>query len=316
MRAIAISGFGADPESMELPDPEPGPGMFLVRLRAAGVNPFDLKVAGGALRDVVPHRFPLILGNDGAGEVAAVGSGVTAFRPGDAVFGQFMNLPLGLGSYAEYALATEEDAVAPVPDGMSFALAAAVPTASMAAFAVVDAAAVGAGRTVLVVGATGGVGQSAVQFAADRGADVIATAATEDDAELLESLGAAATVDHTTGRLPAQVAGLRPDGVHAVLDLVDDAAGVAPLLPLLRGGDAVAVSTTGALDPEALSHRGIRAENVRSRGSSALLATLADMVAAGRLHLTLDHEAPLTGGPAALARLAEAHTRGKTVLHI
>ncbi|WP_211754689.1 NADP-dependent oxidoreductase [Nocardioides gansuensis] len=155
--------------------PEPGPDEILVRIHAAGLNPFDWKVADGALEGAVEHSFPLVMGSDGAGVVTAVGSGVTAFRPGDRVYGQFMKLSKGRGSHAEYALGDADGKVATIPDHLSFTLAAALPTATVTAYQAVQAAALQPGHTILVNGASGGVGQSAVQFAAGQGAWVVAT---------------------------------------------------------------------------------------------------------------------------------------------
>ncbi|MFI7613157.1 alcohol dehydrogenase catalytic domain-containing protein [Nonomuraea terrae] len=89
MRAVAISAFGADPELVELPEPQPRPGELLVRLRAAGYNPVDTKIADGAMRDRMSPSFPFVLGQDGAGSVAALGEGVTGFRLGEEVYGRF-----------------------------------------------------------------------------------------------------------------------------------------------------------------------------------------------------------------------------------
>src|SRR3954449_1938491 len=105
MRAVTVAGFGATPEVTDRPVPEPGPGEVLVRLTAAGLNPFDWKVIDGALTDVA---FPLIIGTDGAGTVERVGADVSGFRPGDAVFGQFSRAREGRGSYAEFGVAAEE----------------------------------------------------------------------------------------------------------------------------------------------------------------------------------------------------------------
>src|SRR4051794_11550766 len=111
MRAVTITGFGAVPEVTDQPVPEPGPGEVLVRLTAAGLNPFDWKVIDGAVKDVA---FPLIVGTDGAGTVERVGAEVTGFQPGDPVFGQFSQLGKGRGSYAEQAIASDK-AIAPAP---------------------------------------------------------------------------------------------------------------------------------------------------------------------------------------------------------
>lgn len=115
MHAVAITDFGTRPELMRLPVPQPGPGEILLHIHAAGMNPFDWKVADGVLRDVVPHALPLILGNDAAGVVAATGRGVTRFQPGDRVFGQVMDLPRGRGACAGYVVAGQDSHLARIP---------------------------------------------------------------------------------------------------------------------------------------------------------------------------------------------------------
>ncbi|MFI7636011.1 alcohol dehydrogenase catalytic domain-containing protein [Nonomuraea sp. NPDC049400] len=92
MKAIVVTGFGAEPKLADLPTPAPGPGQLLVRLRAAGLNPFDWKVADGALKGAVVHAFPLVMGADGAGVVERVGPGVTRFQPGDTIAEQVRSL--------------------------------------------------------------------------------------------------------------------------------------------------------------------------------------------------------------------------------
>src|SRR5579863_2950848 len=107
MRAIAVRQLGEVPEMMDLPKPTPGPGEILVKLRAAGVNPFDWKIIDGVAEAGRPHVFPLILGVDGAGTIEAVGSEVKTFAVGDGVYGQFLHSPVGIGTYAEYVIAPE-----------------------------------------------------------------------------------------------------------------------------------------------------------------------------------------------------------------
>jgi NADPH:quinone reductase-like Zn-dependent oxidoreductase len=312
MRAVVIPGFGEEPELVELPVPEPGPGEVLVRVHAAGMNPFDWKVAEGALRGVVEHRFPVVMGSDGAGVVEAIGADVTRFRPGDRVYGQFMKVALGVGSYAELTVAPAEGKLALVPDELPFTVAAALPTASVTAYQAVEAADLGPGRTILVNGASGGVGQSAVQLAAARGARVLATAP-PDLADHLRDLGADEVVDFTRGPTADQVRAANPDGIDAVLDLVSTAGQADPLVDLLRPGGVI-ISTNGALDPDALAARDLRGLNFYSVVTPEALATVADLAASGRLRVTIDAEVALADAPAAIARARAGHARGKTVI--
>ncbi|GAA3690920.1 NADP-dependent oxidoreductase [Nonomuraea antimicrobica] len=311
MRAIAISDFGAAPELVEAPEPEPQPGELLVRLRAAAYNPVDAKIAAGAMKHRMQPRFPFIMGQDGAGVVTAVGAEVSGFRPGDEVYGRFSDPARGLGSYAEYGVVAQDGPVARMPKGMIPEQAAAVPTACATARTLVEAARLDEGHTVLVVGATGGVGQAVIQLAALAGARVIATAAPAD-ADLVRGLGAAETADHTTGRLADQVLAAHPDGIDAVLDLVTPAGATKPVEELLRPGGVIC-SIVHALDLDALAARELRGVNVVNQVTAQTLAELADLIDAGRLKVRVQAQVPLDQAPATLSRLAAGHARGKTV---
>lgn len=311
MKAVAVSAFGALPELIDLPIPTPGQGEVLVRLHAAGVNPFDWALTDGMLKDAIPHHFPLVMGVDGAGVVEAVGADVTEFRPGDEVYGQFMNPAAGAGSYAEYGIASPA-LLARAPKGLILSQAAAVPTASMTAFNAVEEARVDEGQTVLIIGATGGVGQAATQFADARGAHVIVTAG-PDAAPLMRELGADETIDHRAGLVADQVSALHPDGVDVLLNLVEEGATFDKSVNVLRPGGML-LTTRHAADVDALAAREIHAINFANTASSALLQTLADLLDAGQLRVRIDAEVPLEQAPAAVARARSGGARGKTVI--
>ncbi|MER6047636.1 NADP-dependent oxidoreductase [Streptomyces sp. NPDC001793] len=313
MRAVAVNAFGADPQLMELPQPEPGPGEVLVRLAAAGLNPVDWKLADGAFGDAVQAVFPLVLGADGAGEVVAVGSGIRRFTVGDPVFGQFQLPERGGGSYAEFAVA-KEDAIALAARSVTYATSAAVPTAGMTAYNLVEETRIGEGRQVLVVGATGGVGTFITQLAAGRGAEVIATAR-PSKAELMRTLGAAETVDHTAGPIADQVLAAHPDGVDVLIDMVSDAKGFVDLTRTVRDG-GVAVSLIGSADADVLTEHNLRGFNFVNRPSPQLLEILAGHLDAGRLTVLVGLEVPLEEAPEALAASRTGRAQGKTVLAI
>ena len=307
-----ITGFGQEPQVVDLPDPVPGPGEIRVRIEAAGMNPFDWKVIDGALQGVVDHPFPIVMGSDGAGVVEALGAGVDDFRPGDRVYGQFMKVALGRGSYAEQVIAPADGKLALLPEALSFEVAAALPTASVTAYQAIEALRLGEGDTVLVNGASGGVGQSAVQLAAAAGARVVATAP-GDLADHLRGLGADEVVDFTEGPTDGQVLALHPDGIDAVLDLVSTAGQAGPLVDLLRPG-GVAISTNGALEVEAMAARELRGVNFYSDATPEVLATVAGLADAGRLRVSIDATVPLEEAPAAVARARTGQARGKTVI--
>jgi len=312
VRAVVIPGFHTEPELVDLPVPEPAADEVLVRVHAAGMNPFDWKVIDGALEGIVEHPFPIVMGTDGAGVVDKVGADVASFRPGDRVLGMFMKVARGLGSYAELTLAPADGKLAVIPDGLSFVEAAALPTASVAAYQAIAEARLEPGRILLVNGASGGVGQSAVQFAVDAGATVLATSP-PDLADHLRGLGAAEVVDFTKGPTAEQVLAAHPDGIDAVIDLVSRKGEAEPLVDLLRPG-GVAVSTNGALDTDALAARELRGVNLSSVATPEILATVAELAATGRLRVTIDHEVPLEEVPRAVAHARAGHARGKTVV--
>ncbi|GAA4076972.1 NADP-dependent oxidoreductase [Nonomuraea soli] len=313
MKAVAVSRFGASPELMELPTPAPGPGQVLVRLAGAGLNPFDWKVADGMLKDSAPHHFPLIMGVDGSGVVEAVGEGVELVRPGDSVYGQFMDLASGGGSYAEYAV-TKAGSIALAPRSMPLPSAAAIPIASMTAYNLVESARVTAGQKILIIGATGGVGQGVTQFASTLGAHVIVTAGA-DMAPLMREYGAAETVDHLAGPVVASVRALHPEGVDVLVDLVQDATGFAAAADLVRPGGA-ALTTQGVADVGSLAERSIRAVNFNNTASASLLETLASLIDAGLYGVRIDAEVSLEQATAAIARNRAGGARGKTIIRI
>jgi NADPH:quinone reductase-like Zn-dependent oxidoreductase len=314
MRAIAVSEYGATPAPTHLPRPEPGPGEILVKMIAAGLNPVDWKIADGMLKDSMEARFPLILGQDGAGVVEAVGEGVTRLRQGEQVYGMFRDVRRGLGSYAEYALAAEDGPVARMPAGMIYTQAAAVPTACGAAMAMVDEAGLDTGQTVLIVGATGGVGQALVQLAALTGAKVIATAR-DDMAGTIRRLGADETVDHSGGDLNDQVLRVHNDGIDVILDVVSDAQGTERLAQLLRPGGTY-VSCIWSVNPDVMEAQGHRGVNHAGEPSIAMLGRLSDLIDAGELRVMIEREVPLEAAGDALADNRAGGARGKTVIRI
>ncbi len=311
MRAIVVRSFGARPELAEMPAPEPGAGAVRVQVEAAGVNPFDQKLADGILDGKLPHDFPMILGVDGAGTVVSVGPGVTKFSVGDRVVGKFLVPPVGHGSFAEYSVLPEDATLVPIPDRVPTIAAAALPTAGMTAQDIVDAAKIEPDQTVLIVGATGGVGSFLVQLANIAGAHVIATARGAA-ADQMTRLGAAETVDYTRGPIVEQVGAAHPDGVDALFDLVSPPEVLAELTALVRDGGTV-YSTIFSADPDALRDRGIRGGNIESSGRGPELTRLLDRVATGDVVVPIDATVPLAEGTSVIG----AHgARGKTVLTI
>jgi alcohol dehydrogenase len=189
-------------EMMELPRPEPGPGDLLVRVRAAGVNPLDYKIRDGKVKVLLPFSFPLILGTDLAGDVEAVGPGVTRFKVGDAVYSRLDNDRIG--AFAEYAL-VRESAAARKPARLDYVEAASLPLVGLTAWqALIGLAQLRAGQKVLIHAGSGGVGTFAIQLAKHLGAQVATTASNRNHA-LVKSLGADVAIDYKTTRFEEEV---------------------------------------------------------------------------------------------------------------
>lgn len=197
MKALAIRHYKAPMEMMERPRPEPGPGDLLVRVRAASVNPVDYKIRDGGVKVLIPYAFPLILGNDLAGDVEAIGPGVTRFKVGDAIYSRLDKDRIG--TFAEYAL-VREGAAAKKPALLDYGEAASLPLVGLTAWQVlVDIARLQAGQNVLIHAGSGGVGTFAIQLARHIGARVSTTASARNHA-LVKSLGADVAIDYKTTR--------------------------------------------------------------------------------------------------------------------
>lgn len=315
MRAIAVPDIGGTPALVDLPIPSPGPGEILVRLAAASLNPIDTDIADGRLP--LPSTPPLTLGTDGAGRVTEVGGSVTAFASGDLVHGQFLDVPVGRGTYAEYAViaaAPSHGALQRTPDGLTADVAAALPTAGMTALGIVEALDLGPGHTILVTGATGGVGVFAVQLAAARGAEVIATARPDAEA-LIRGLGASQTIDYTGDDVASAVRESHPDGIDAFLDLTRDAPRFSEYAALVRDGGA-AVSATFTAPPDLLDSERIAVTNFMMADKPGLLARITEEVRSGRISVPIGRTVPLDQVPEALGQNTAGGARGKTVVRI
>ncbi|MGA2037030.1 MAG: NADP-dependent oxidoreductase [Acidimicrobiales bacterium] len=306
MRAVAIYEFGARPTLADLPVPEPGPGEVLVRVRASSINGFDASVAAGRTKGMMEHRFPVVLGKDFSGTVEALGEGASRFAVGDAVFGVVMKPILGDGAFGEYLAVSERYGIARVPDGLDLAAAGALGLAGTTAVNAVDAVAPRSGETVLICGATGGVGAIAIQYVAPSGARVIATARPGPGAEFVRDLGADLVVDHT-GDLADQIRTAAPEGVSAVVHLAGDGA---RLVDLLAAGGRLA-STLG-FGPD--QHPAAIA--IMANPDTTTLDRLAADAVAGRLRVPITRNYELANVPGALADFTGGGILGKLAVTV
>jgi NADPH:quinone reductase-like Zn-dependent oxidoreductase len=312
VRAIQVTGFGG-PEVLSLADvpcPEPISTELLVEVHAAGVNPVDWKTRRGRGVSKWAGDPPFGLGWDVAGVVAETGFGVTTFAPGDRVFGMPW-FPREAGAYAEFVTAPSRQ-FAHLPDGLSFTEAAALPLASLTAWqALVDTARVEAGTSVLIHGASGGVGHLAVQIAKARGAHVIATGRALNH-DFLRSLGADECVDREA--VPIQDAA---DGVDVLLDLVGRDETLAELDSIRDGGLLLAIPNGASDEARAeADRRAIRVAELLVEPDGHGLGEIAALVEGGRLNVTLERTFPLEEAAQAHELLESGGHRGKLVLTV
>lgn len=308
MHAFTLNDFDSAPGVAELPTPKPASGEVRVRVHAASVNGFDLAVAAGATKDYMEHRFPLVLGKDFAGEVDALGPDVTDYTVGDRVFGVVTKPYVGDGSFGEFVTVPAAVGIAKLPNSVSFTDGAALGLAGAAAQAIIDGADLQPGSTVLVVGATGGVGNQVVQLAKAAGARVIATAHTDEERTLVTDLGADATVDHTAD-LTSQVRAVAPDGVDVLVHLAGDTG----VVDLVREGGRF-VSTMLA-SPDQVPTQTAVVVPVYANPTHDVLELTAALQASGQTQVTVQHVYPLDQVPHAFDQFTQG-TLGKIVISI
>jgi NADPH:quinone reductase-like Zn-dependent oxidoreductase len=309
MKAVRIHEFGG-PDILvyeDAPKPEPQAGEVLLKVAAAGINPIDWKVAEGMMEKMTKHHLPLVPGWDVAGTVEALGSGVTSFAVGDAVFAMADNQRDG--AYTEY-VALPADILCPKPSAVDFTAAASIPLAGTTAWqALTEQANLQSGQTILIHGAGGSVGAFAVQFAKVKGAKVIATA-TGDDIEYVRGLGADVLVDYKTEKFEDAA-----KGVDAVLDTIGGDTQARSWATLRDGGILVTTVGAAAVPPEA-AHRGVQGKAFGAHPDAANLAEIARLVDAGQVKTRVGATFPLSEAKQAQEQAKSGHTRGKIVLTV
>jgi 2-desacetyl-2-hydroxyethyl bacteriochlorophyllide A dehydrogenase len=306
MKAVVAHEFGA-PEVLkleEMPRPEPKEDEALVRVIASGVNPADpLTLSGKYAREWGTH-LPLIPGYEIAGIVEKTGAKFTSLKAGDAVYGY----PTFGGGWAEYVTVKEWE-VAQKPKSLNFAEAAAVPMGALTAWqALVDAAHLHEGQTILIHGGSGGVGSFAIQIAKVRGARVVATASTANQ-DLLRQLGADVAIDYTKQKFE-EIA----KDVDCVLDPIGKDTLARSYAVLKKGG--VILALVARPDPEELKKHEIRAAGIWVKPNAKDLSEIARLIDAGKIKPFVTQIRPLSEAIAAEQQAETHHTRGKVVLRI
>ena len=315
MRAAAIDHPGG-PEVLAihiLPLPQVGAKDVLIAVRTAGVSVWDADVRRRLLYISKPS-FPLVMGTDGAGLVAAVGSTVTTFKVGDAVYGHCWDNASG-GFYAEYA-AVPATCVARVPKGVSLDRAGALAASGLTALQGIDGVLrVRSGERLIIHGASGAVGTLAIQLAKLRGALVLATASGDDGMALVRHLGADAAVDGRHGDIAAAAHRFAPHGADALLALAAGD-GLQRCIDGLRSGGRAAFPR--GIEPEPKPRPGITivAYDAISGPEEVELARLSQAVEAGKFEIPIPAEYALAQADKAHERLAAGHVLGKLVLRV
>jgi NADPH:quinone reductase-like Zn-dependent oxidoreductase len=325
MKAIVQDGYGSAGifALRDIDQPTIGANEVLLRVRAAGVNPADWAIAGG-LPYIARPMYGLgkpknpVRGTDVAGEVVAVGAGVTRFRKGNEVFGWCGKLG---GAFAEYA-SVPEDALVLKPARLTFEQAAAVPMAgTVALLAVRDHGRVEGGQKVLVNGASGGIGTFAVQIAKSLGAEVTGVCSTKN-VDLVRSIGADHVIDYTKEDFTRT--GQRYDFIldnvanRSLSDLRRALTPTGTLVPNGGGFEHRWVASGGRLIKATVSFAFL-SQTVRTFIASSkpeTLATLRDMTDTGTVTPVIDRTYPLSETPQAIAYVGRGHARGKVVISV
>jgi len=294
MKAAAIDRFGG-PEVLHtetLPVPRPKSVEVLIRLDCAGIGVWDPYVRSGEL-ELGKREFPRVIGNDGAGEVVAVGDRVKRHRVGDRVYAYGVEG----GFYAEY-VAIDEDLIAPIPPGLSPEEAGALGADGITALrGLDDQLRLTRGESLMVFGASGGIGHLAVQLARRMGARVLAVASGADGLELVRRLGADAAVDGKRDDVAQAVRQFAPAGLDAALVLVHGTGLEAALASLRRGGR---VAYPNGVEPEPRPPAGVTLLAYDGTPSREAFERLNRLIAAGPFHIEV-------GGVYRLENAAQAH---------
>lgn len=310
MKALVFRSYAGTPELVEQPTPTPKPGEVLVRVRATSINPIDWKQVSGKFRPILTASFPFIPSYDLAGEVEALGDGVTTFTKGQHVHTRLSGR--NGGANAEL-VAAGLDVLRPMPEGMSFAQAAGLPLAGMTALqGLRDECRVpmeGAKERVLVVGASGGVGHVAVQLAKASGAHVTGVCSTRN-VELVRRLGADVVIDYTK---PDAWQGVQPFDV--VFDCVGSAMSdhLAKLVPNGRFASSAPGPST-LLRQAANVFTGKKVAAVMLKPNAADLGVLDALFEKKKLDVVIDSTFPVEKFAEAFARSESGRAAGKIIV--
>ena len=290
--------------------PALGPHDVQLQVKAAGVNPVDAVVREGKFAQVVPSAFPTVPGWDVCGIVEKCGPGVERFAVGDEVYGYVRQPVAQHGTFAE-RMVVPENLLARSPEKLSWVEAGGLPLAGLTAYqSVIKAGQLKSGETVLILGASGGVGGSAIQLAKNVGATVVAVASA-DSAEHMKQLGADFTIDYKAGPVADAVKEVAPDGIDLLFDAVSGDTLTQSLATLKPNGRLISVLNDG----KNLSlPAGVHFEHVMAQPSVAHLDHLRELADAGKLTVPIAATFALDEVREAFEQIETHHTTGKVVV--
>lgn len=310
MKAAILEEFNNKLEIKEKDHPEVGEGEVLVKIKACGINPVDVKLSQGYMKDMIPHEFPIVLGWDMAGVVEECGHSARAFRAGEEVYAYARRPKLKDGTFAEY-IVLPESYLAKKPININFEEASAIPLAGLTAYqSIFDVGQLADNETILILGASGGVGTFAVQFAKYKGSKVVAVASKENH-KYLEGLGADHCIDYKTQDVESEVKKITSEGVDLAFDAVGGDTTQLGAKCLKKNGRLVSIASQGDDLPEGTNFTFVFVEP-----NSRELDHIRELVEAGNIKVPLQKVYKLEEINEAFQQIETGHTTGKIVVKL
>lgn len=312
MKAVFIEDYGdlTNIKTGQLDKPEVGEGEVLIRVKAAGVNPVDAAVARGMLKDAIPGDFPLIPGWDVAGVVEETGHSVSRFSTGDEVYAYARRPKIQHGTFAEY-ISLPESYLAERPTNISMEEAGGIPLVGLTAYqAIFDFGNLKRGQTLLILGASGGVGTLAIQLAKSVGANVIGVAS-EANHEYMKELGADITIDYKNNHVGDAVEKAQPEGVDLIFHCSrgNSFTEVMETDVLKEGGKVVSITKSKPDISDDIEFKYVFVEP-----NAEQLEHIAGLADNGKIKVPVSNTYSLEEARQALQEIEKLHTRGKLVI--
>jgi NADPH:quinone reductase-like Zn-dependent oxidoreductase len=315
MKAVVINEFG-DRSKLTYTDiekPNVCEGEVLIRIKAAGVNPVDTKIREGLLKKRMPNILPITLGWDLAGIVVDTGHSARRFKPGDEVYAYARRMTIQHGTYAEY-ISLPESYVSHKPSNISFEDAASIPLAGLTAYqAIFEKGKLAKNHKILILGASGGVGSFAIQFAKVKGAIVYALAGSSRK-DYLQSIGADEILDYTQENWPDTFKERLPEGADVVFDCVGGDATSKAYQYVKKGGTLVSILNQP--DADLAGKYEINAKYLFVEPNVLELEKIKDWIEKGKVKVSVQHVYALKDAAKAHKQIETGHTQGKVVLAV